>query len=86
MCASHQLCESGDNGASFPTQKLCNLWSPPCMLSVAPSPEVSEQWLAVASEASTTSFTLVYFAGTIMQVKVVHDAGICIEDLKHLLP
>lgn len=36
---------------------------------------VSEQWLAVDSEASTTSFTLVYFAGIIARVKVVRDAG-----------
>ena len=38
VCLSSAL--SGDNGASFPTQKLCHLWSPPYMLSVAPSPEV----------------------------------------------
>ena len=36
---------------------------------------LSEQWLAVAIEASTASFTLIYFAGIRTRLKVEHDAG-----------
>ena len=43
---------------------------------MAPSPEVNEQWLAVASEASTTSsHWYINFAGILTRVKVVCDTG-----------